>query len=145
MASDMNKTFVIGRLTKDCELRYTQGGTSVTSLSIAVNRSFKAQNEVKNQVSFFNCVAWGKLGETMNTYCHKGDRIAIEGYFQQQSWTDKDGSKKSKVELIVEQVQFLSTKEQSNHSDQQTHEGKPVPNEPDVPSYNDLSDDEIPF
>ena len=109
MATDINRVFLIGRLTKDPELRYTQGGTSIASLSIANNRTYMAGSEKKEDVSFFNCIAWGKLGETISKYVKKGDKIAIEGRLQQRSW-EKDGQKRSTVEIVVENVQFLGGK-----------------------------------
>ena len=106
MANDINRVFMIGRLTRDPELKYTQGGTSIASFSLANNRSYTVQNEKKEQVSFFNCIAWGKLGETISKYVKKGDKIAIEGRLQQRSW-EKEGQKHSTVEVVIDNVQFL--------------------------------------
>lgn len=108
MANDINRVFLIGRLTKDPELRYTQGGTSIASFSLASNRTYTAQNERKEQVSFFNCVAWGKPGEVIAQHCKKGQRIGIEGRLQQRSWQDQSGAKRNTVEIVVENFQFLS-------------------------------------
>lgn len=110
MANDINRVFMIGRLTADPSLRYTQGGTSVASFSIANNRSYTAQNEKKDQTSFFNCVAWGKTGEVIAQHCKKGHRIGIEGRLQQRSWQDQSGQKRSTVEIVVENFQFLEGK-----------------------------------
>ncbi|MGL4370882.1 MAG: single-stranded DNA-binding protein [Spirochaetota bacterium] len=112
MANDINRIFLIGRLTKDPDLRYTQGGTSIASFSLANNRSYSAQNEKKEQVSFFNCIAWGKTGEVIAQHCKKGQRIGIEGRLQQRSWQDQSGAKRSTVEIVVENFQFLNTQPQ---------------------------------
>jgi single-strand DNA-binding protein len=108
MANDINRVFLIGRLTKDPELRYTQGGTSIASFSVANNRTYTSQNERKEMVSFFNCIAWGKPGEVIAQHCKKGQRIGIEGRLQQRSWQDQNGGKRNTVEIVVENFQFLS-------------------------------------
>lgn len=108
MASDLNKVILIGRLTRDPETRTTQGGTSVCSFSIANNRTYTTGGEKKEQVSFFNCVAWGKPSEIIAEYMRKGQQIAVEGRLQQRSYDDKDGNKRSVVEIVVDNFQFLS-------------------------------------
>ena len=108
MANDINRVFLIGRLTRDPELRYTQGGTSIASFSVANNRAYTSQNERKEMVSFFNCIAWGKPGEVIAQHCKKGQRIGIEGRLQQRSWQDQNGQKRNTVEIVVENFQFLS-------------------------------------
>jgi len=120
--NDINKVFLIGRITKDPDLRYTQGGTAVVSFSIANNKSYTANNEKKDEVSFFNCVAWAKLAENISKYTGKGDKIALEGRLQQRTWTDKEGIKKSVVEIQAENVQFLNTKKSPDNSQDGTRE-----------------------
>jgi single-strand DNA-binding protein len=110
MASDINRTILIGRMTKDPELKYTPSGSAVCSFSLACNYSHTSNGEKKEQVSFFNCIAWAKLGEVITQYCKKGHRIAVEGRLQQRSW-EKDGTKRSVVEIVVEHVQFLQPRE----------------------------------
>ncbi len=143
MASDLNKAILIGRLTRDPELRYTQSGTSVCSFSIANNRSYVTGGEKKEQVSYFNCVAWAKTGEVIAEYCKKGKRIGIEGRLQQRSYDDKDGNKRQIVEIVVDNFQFL---------DAPGGGGKEAPM--DIPSSsqepasggdNPFSDEDIPF
>ncbi|HEY1406734.1 MAG TPA: single-stranded DNA-binding protein [Spirochaetota bacterium] len=157
MANDINRVFMIGRLTKDPDLRYTQGGTSVASFSIANNRSYTAQNERKEAVSYFNCIAWGKSGEVIAQHCKKGQRIGIEGRLQQRSWQDQSGQKRNTVEVVVENFQFLDAKGQGGErSDFVPAQGKEqsAPAEDSFPSQqfypdNDssphFSDDDIPF
>ena len=151
MANDINRVFMIGRLTKDPELRYTQGGTSIASFSIANNCSYTVQNEKKEDVSFFNCVAWGKGGEVLAQYAKKGSKIGIEGRLQQRSW-DKDGQKRSTVEIVVENFQFLGGNGQGGEGKQGGEQAAPsepdheqsFPADPDsAPSH--FSDESIPF
>jgi single-strand DNA-binding protein len=143
MASDINKVVLIGRLTKDPELKYTQNGSAVSNFSIANNRSYTVGGEKKEMTSFFNCIAWGKSGEVIVQYCKKGQRIAIEGRLQQRSWEDQSGGKRSVVEIVVENFQFLSAKGQAPEvADRQ----EPAPDY-ESPGGADASitDDDIPF
>jgi len=112
MARDLNNLTIIGRLTKDVEMRHTQSGKAVASFSIAVNTGF-GENE---KTSFFNVVAWGKLGETINEYCKKGNRVGVQGRIEQRTWEDASGNKRSTVEIIAENVQFLTPKGDSQTS-----------------------------
>lgn len=106
--SDINVVTIIGRLVRQPELRHTGGGAAVASFSIAVNRTYKTNDgEKKEEVSFFNCVAWSKTAELVAQYCVKGKQVAIEGRLQQRSWEGKDGNKNSTVEIVVETIQFL--------------------------------------
>ena len=109
MATDFNRVILIGRATRDPELKTTPSGTSVVSFSIACNRSWTQAGEKKEEVGFFNCTAWAKLAETIAQYVKKGDKIAVEGRLQQRSW-EKDGQKHSVVEIVVDNVQFLGGK-----------------------------------
>ena len=151
MANDINRVFMIGRLTRDPELKYTQGGTSIASFSLANNRSYTVQNEKKEQVSFFNCIAWGKPGEVVAQYAKKGAKIGIEGRLQQRSWQDQNGQKRNTVEIVVENFQFLGgngqSGEQKSDGDESVMDhsadtsGQPAFNE--LPQH--FSDEDIPF
>lgn len=143
MASDLNKAILIGRLTRDPELRYTQGGTSVCSFSIANNRTYVTAGEKKEQVSFFNCVAWAKTGEVIAEYCKKGQRIGIEGRLQQRSWDDQEGKKRQTVEIVVDNFQFLSSKQDGPAA--APADSFSGPSEPSPNTDNPFSDEEIPF
>ena len=93
MARGFSKVIIMGNLTRDPELRSTPSGTQVCSFSVAVNRVYNG-NE---QVSFFDCSAWGKIGETIAQYLKKGSGILISGRLEQRSWEDKDGQKTQNV------------------------------------------------
>ena len=109
---DINKVILIGRLTREVELKTTPSGTSVANFSIASGRKFKSGDEMKEETSFFDCVAWGKSGEIINQYVKKGDRIGIEGRLLQRRW-ESEGKKGQKVEIVVENFQFLNDKKGS--------------------------------
>lgn len=141
--SDLNRIVLVGRLTRDPELRYTPAGTAVASFSLAVSKTWSQNGERKEQVSFFNCIAWAKLGETIAEYCKKGHRIGIEGNLQQRRWEDQDGNKKAVVEIVATGMQFLQGKQEG----QQQGESQPQqqPEMPDFDNDNPFSDDDLPF
>ena len=105
----MNKVFLIGRTTKDIELRTTSSGKSVISFSIAVNRTYKNEKGEYDS-DFFNCIAYNKLAETVSRYVNKGDLLAIEGRLQTRNYTDNNGTKHYVTEILVDSVDFLQPK-----------------------------------
>lgn len=107
----MNKIIITGRTTADCELKQTTSGTSVTTFSIAVKRTFKNANG-EYESDFFDCVAYNKTAETISRYVKKGDLIVIEGRLQRRSYTNKDDRKVYVTEIIVENIEFLQSKKQ---------------------------------
>ena len=107
----MNKVLLIGRNTKDIELRQTTSGTSAIEFSIAVRRAFKNANG-ENESDFFNCVAFSKSAETISKYVKKGDQLAIEGRLQTRAYTNREGKKITVTEIIVENFEFLQAKKQ---------------------------------
>ena len=107
---DINRVIIIANTTRDVDLKNTPSGASVANFSIASNRKFKSGDETKEEVSFFDCVVWGKLAELCNQYVNKGDRVGIEGRLQQRRWENTEGKTQSKVEIVVENIQFLSNK-----------------------------------
>lgn len=143
MASDINKVILIGRMVKDPELRYTQNGAAVTNFTIANTRLYTVSGEKKEYTSFFNCIAWGKLGETIAKFCKKGHRIGIEGRLQQRSWDDQSGQKRSTVAVVIENFQFLSPKQDQEITD--AVDIPPQTSETNYDSDNPFSDEDIPF
>ena len=109
----MNKVILMGRLTKDPELRYTQGnpGTAVCRYSLAVNRSYKRDGEP--DADFFNCVAFGNRGEFANKYLKKGTMIAIVGELRNNTYTDRDGNKRYSTEVVVSEHYFTGSNNQN--------------------------------
>ena len=108
MAKSLNQVFVMGNLTRDPELKTIPSGTSVCQFSIAVNRSWTGlDGQSQDSVDYFDIVAWGKLGELVSQYMAKGRKCLVQGRLQQQTWDAKDGGKRSKVEIVAEDVTFL--------------------------------------
>lgn len=105
---DLNKVMLIGRLTKDPEVRATTGGTSVASFSIATNRTYTdAQGQKQEKVEFHNIVAWSKLADICGQYLTKGKRIYIEGRMQTRDWVGQDGVRRYSTEIIAENMIML--------------------------------------
>ena len=109
----MNKILLIGRLTKDPELRYTQSGTAVASFTLAVNRSFANQNG-EREADFINCVAWQKAAEFVSQYFKKGQQMALEGRLQVRSYDDNNGQRRWVTEVVTEKVEFVGSKNGGN-------------------------------
>lgn len=110
MAKGFNKVILMGNLTRDPETRTTTGGQNVTNFSLAVNRTWKGSDGQQNEdVSYLNCVAWGKPGEIIAQYTQKGSALLVSGRLDQRSWDDKEsGQKRSTVEVVVEDFNFVS-------------------------------------
>ena len=105
----LNRVIIMGRLTKDPELRRTQTGTAVTSFSLAVDRDFKGQNGEK-ETDFLNCVAWKNTAEFVSQYFTKGRMAVVEGRLQVRSWKDQSGNTRKEVEVIADNVYFGDSK-----------------------------------
>ena len=107
MSKSINQVILMGNLTRDPELRTTPSGQSVCSFSVAVNRSWQGQDGTQQDaVDYFDVTAWGKLGELLNHYLTKGRRCLIQGRLNQRS-REQDGQKRSKVEVVAQDVTFL--------------------------------------
>lgn len=118
----MNKVFLIGRLVRDPELRYTSSNIAVTTFSIAVNRNFSNQNG-ERETDFINIVVWRKQAENAKNYLTQGSQVAIDGRIQTRNYEDQNGQKRYVTEVVADNVQFLDTKasreqRQSNQSQQ---------------------------
>ena len=117
MARGFSKVIIVGNITRDPELRTTPSGTQVCGFSVAVNRNYKDNSgEQKENVSFFDCSAWGKSGEIIAQYAKKGSGILVSGRLEQRSWEDKEGQKRSRVEIVVEDFNFIGNREGSSGS-----------------------------
>lgn len=121
----MNKVILVGRLTRDPELRNTPSGKSVASASLATSENYVDKNGQKQQLSeFHNLVIWGKSGEAISKYCQKGSKLLVEGKLTTETFTGQDGVKKYTTKIVVSNFEFLDSKPQ---------EPKPAP----APSYED--------
>ena len=105
----MNAVNIVGRLTKEVELRRTQSGKAVATYSLAVKRP-----RSKEDTDFINCVTWEKAAEYLSQYGHKGDVVAVNGSLQSRKWEDKNGNKRTEWEVVTESVELLSSKSNNN-------------------------------
>lgn len=151
-SSDINRVTLVGRLTRDPEIRQIPSGTSVTNYSLACNRVYVTNNERKEEVSYFNCLIWGKGAEVFARYAKKGQRIAIDGRLQQRRWEDKEGNKRNTVEIVTDNFQFLSFSQDqqqgqtsSSEPSASQYQGYQEPSHDVAPSSDTFSDEEIPF
>lgn len=161
----MNKVFLIGRLTRDPELRYTGNNTAVASFSLAVNRNFTNQSG-EREADFINIVVWRKQAENVKNYLSQGSQVAIDGRLQTRSYDDNNGQKRYVTEVIADNVEFLGTKGSTsnqqieNKGNQTTSQNEPTPYDfgnsnntidvdsnpfADFGSSIEISDDELPF
>jgi single-strand DNA-binding protein len=104
--ADLNHVTVIGRLTRDAELKYTANGQAVCKFSVAVNRRRKSGEQWVDEPNFFDVVLWGRQGETLNQYLVKGKQVGVEGELRQDRW-EQDGQNRSKVEIVANNLQLL--------------------------------------
>lgn len=137
----MNKIVLLGRLTKDIELRQA-GETSVANFSLAVNRTFKRDGEP--DADFFNCVAFGKRAETLEKYVKKGNQLAIEGHVQMGQYTNKDGVNVKTFDVMVDGFDFVGGKSDKAESET-NHEPEPKTETPNENFDLDLEIDDLPF
>lgn len=109
----LNRIIIMGRMTKDPELKATQSGTSVTSFTLAVDRDFRDKQTNEKGVDFIDCVAWRNTAEFVNKFFSKGRMAVVEGRLQIREWTDRDGGKRRAAEVICENVYFGDSKKDS--------------------------------
>jgi len=109
--ANVNKVILIGNLTRDPELRYTPSGTAVAQFGLAINRKYKGKNgEMQEEVCFVDMEAWARSAEIISEYCHRGDPLYVEGRLQYDTWEGRDGQKRSRLRVVAENFQFLSTR-----------------------------------
>ncbi|MDR2665364.1 MAG: single-stranded DNA-binding protein [Oscillospiraceae bacterium] len=106
----MNQIVLMGRLTRDPELRHTQSGTPVASFSLAVDRGYASKDSGERQTDFIDIVAWRGTGEFVSKYFTKGQMAAVTGRLQIRDWTDKDGNKRRSAEVIADNIYFTESK-----------------------------------
>lgn len=114
MARSLNQVFLMGNLTRDPDLRQTPSGQNVCSFSLALNRSYKdSSGEWQEATDFVDIVAWGPLGERVSQYLKKGSRCLVQGRLQSRNW-EQEGQKRSKVEVLANDVTFLDSRSDNN-------------------------------
>ena len=140
----MNKVILMGRLTRDPEVRYTQtNNTLVASFSLAVNRRFTREGDTQT-ADFINVVAWAKTGEFVSKYFKKGQQVAIIGRIQTRSWEDQNGQKRYTTEVIAEETYFADSKKNQDgeNFDSTFAEGE---SSPETSDFEVSSGDDLPF
>ena len=120
--ADVNHVILIGRLTRDAELKYTSGGMAVCKFAIAVNKRRKQGEQWVEEANFFDIVLWGRSGESLNQYLVKGKQVAVEGELHQNRW-EQDGQSRSKIEIMANNVQLLGGNANSQGSGSSGHTG----------------------
>lgn len=113
----LNHIVIMGRLTRDPELRRTGSGVAVTSFTVAVNRDFGSKDGSEKETDFIDCVAWRNTGEFLGKYFTKGSMIVVSGRLQVRSWTDKDGRKRRTAEVVADSVYFGESKRGGGNAD----------------------------
>ena len=138
----MNKTILIGRLTKDPELKYTQRNIAYVQFTIAVNRVF-TNKEGEKEADFISCLVWRDQAENLAKYQRKGNLIAVEGRIEVRSYDDKDGTRRYTTNVVCETVEYLERKEETKTEKPQRKEEKnPFEN---ASSHLDIKNDDLPF
>ena len=116
-----NKIILVGNLTRDIELRYSQGGMAIAKTAIATSRKFASNGEKKEEVCFVDITFFGRSAEVANQYLRKGSKVLVEGRLNFEQWVDQNGGKRSKHSVIVETMKMLDDKP-SNNAPQQNQE-----------------------
>lgn len=149
----LNRVVLVGRLTRDPDLRYTASGKAVANFTIAVNRPFSNQ-QGEREADFINCVIWNKSAESLANYMSKGSLIGIDGNLQSRSYDGQDGKRVYVTEVLAGSVQFLESKNKTASNNNQnrtsnTNQNEKVSNTPqqqyDQLKPIDISDDDLPF
>lgn len=140
MAS-LNKVMLIGNLTRDPELRYTTSGAAVCELGLAVNRKYVMNNQEKEETTFIDIIVWNKQAESCSKYLQKGKSVFIEGRLKLDNWETKDGEKRSKMRVVAERVQFLSSSDQDQVQSQQEKQYQQNNTGQRYPQYNNQHPD----
>jgi len=150
----MNKIQILGTITKDIELKYTQTGAAIASFSIAYNERYMDKNgQQVDKAMFFDVTAFNKKAEVLNQYFHKGSRILIDGSLDYQTWTAQDGTNRSKVGIKLNNFDFIDRKQDTQPQQQiaQAPNGAPVVMEQPTPTQNQqgafptMKEGDIPF
>jgi single-strand DNA-binding protein len=151
MAS-FNRVVLVGNLTRDVELRRTPQGTAVTDIGLAVNERVKRNEEWVDEVNFFDITLWGRTAEVASEYLTKGSSVLIEGRLKYETWSQEDGTKRSKVKVVGEKMQMLGGKGGGGGgpSPSGSHSGNNSASQPAQPTYQQAASspppaDDVPF
>ena len=146
----LNCAIIMGRLVADPELRTTQSGISVTSFRVAVDRNFVPQGG-ERQTDFIDVVAWRQTAEFVSKFFHKGSMIAVQGSIQTRNYEDKNGNKRTAVEIVADNVSFTGSKSETGNGNYSREEGNPAYQSnasfttADEGDFKDIPEDDLPF
>lgn len=145
----LNHIVIMGRFTKDPELRRTQSGIPVASFTLAVDRDYAGKDNGEREVDFIDCVAWRQTGEFVAKHFSKGRAAAVSGRLEIRNWTDKEGNKRRNAEVNADSVYFADSKREDNGSSY-ANETKPAAAQQQPAAYGnygmlDDDDDQLPF
>ena len=144
--ANLNKVFLIGRLTRDPELRYTQNGTAVVEFGLAVNRNYTTTDgQKKEDTCFVTVIMWQKKAEIISQYMRKGRQIFIEGRLELDTWQTQDGQKRSKLRVVGQNFQFLGPPPDGGGRRDSGGPSEPAFEEEKYQSDMGVSDDDVPF
>ncbi len=140
----MNKVILVGRLTKDPELRATQSGINVCSFTVACDRRFQKAGE-ERQADFINCIAWRQQADFISKFFTKGMRIALDGSIQTRSWDDNDGNRRYATEVVVDHAEFAQSKNEASGSS--AAQASPYASAPsgDIDGFMPVEEEDLPF
>jgi single-strand DNA-binding protein len=142
--ADINHVTLVGRLTRDAELKYTNSGQAVSNIGIAINQRRRRDDQWVDEAHFFDCVVWGKTAEALNQYLVKGKQIGVEGQLRQSRW-EQDGRTRSRVEIFVNNLQLLGGRNDSAAPRDEEPVGRASPPRGGALPTADEFDDDIPF
>lgn len=145
---NLNKVILGGRLTADPELKTTQSGISVVSFTIAVNRRYSKDSGQQSESDFFNVTAWRQTAEFVSRYFRKGSSICIVGNIQNRNWTDQEGTKHYRTDIVADEVMFVDSRSDSPAASDFGHVATPAFSSPmgTAPKFEEIkTDDDLPF
>lgn len=138
----LNRVVLVGRMTRDPELRRTANGTPVASFTLAMNRNFSSQNG-ERQADFIPCVVWNKAAENTAKYCSKGSLVGVDGRLQSRSYQNQDGRRVNVIEVICDSVQFLETRAMSSQRNTMMDQMPQTSNQFDDSSFYDVRNNDM--
>jgi len=140
MSRGLNKVMIIGHLGRDPEMRFTPSGRPVTTFSVAVSRTWNSSSgERRSKTEWFKVVAWGNLAEICKKFLTKGQQVYVEGRLETRHWEDKEGQKRTTVEVVANEMTMLGERRDKNNNDKDEEDDAPLENPPEE------DEDEFPF
>lgn len=144
--ANYNKVLLMGRLTRDVELKFTPNNQPVANIGLAVNRRYRTkEGENREETSFIDCEAWGRTAEVMNQYLSKGKPVFVEGRLKLDQWQDKDGTNRSKLRVVVESFEFIDSRGEGGGGSSQHATSASSADGSQSGQHQPIEEDDIPF